>query len=88
MKMCLNAVRWKVLDWILLTQDGDSFGEGGNEHSFCMKCGDFCNYLKVCCYLERYVVQDKTGKLIYSNKGTLFYRCISFISLTFIGIAR
>ena len=39
--MCLNAVRWKVVDWIYLAQDGDSFDEHVNEHSSCMKCGDF-----------------------------------------------
>jgi len=51
-KMCLNAVRWKVVGWIHLAQDGDSFCEHGNEHSVCMKCGDlFFNYLKLCCYL-------------------------------------
>ena len=33
-KMCLNAVRWKVVDWIHLAHDGDSFGEHGNEHRF------------------------------------------------------
>jgi len=63
-KMCLNAVRWKLVDWIHLAHYGDRFGEHGDEHSFCMKCGDICNYLKVCCYLERYVVQDKTSNLI------------------------
>jgi hypothetical protein len=39
-KMCLNVVRWKVVDWTHLAQDGDTFGEHGNEHSFCKKCGD------------------------------------------------
>lgn len=72
-KMCLNAVRWKLVDWIHLAHYGDRFGEHGDEHSFCMKCGDICNYLKVCCYLERYVVQDKTSNLINNNKGALFF---------------
>jgi hypothetical protein len=40
-KMCLNALRWKVVDWIHLAQDGNIFDESGNEHSGCMKCGDF-----------------------------------------------
>jgi hypothetical protein len=65
-KMCLNAVRWKVVDWIHLAQDGDSFGEHGNEHSGCMKCGDlFFNYLKLCCYLCICIVMTMYSHCIF-----------------------
>ena len=55
------------MDRVHLAQDGDEFYEHGNEHSGSMKCGDFFNYLKFCCFLERYIIQDKTINLFYSN---------------------
>jgi hypothetical protein len=65
--MYLQEIRLKVVDRVHLAQDGDDFYEHGNEHSGSMKCGDFFNYLKFCCFLERYIIQDKTINLFYSN---------------------